>query len=245
LLAVFGPGREALSLEQLSVSADLPKATTLRLARRLVEWGALERHADGRFVIGLRLLEVAALSPRGHGLRTVALPVLQELHQATGQYVLLAVRDGMEAVLVERLTAVRARKTLYRVGGRLPLHATGVGLVLLAHAPQDVRESVLASNLRWPAGWRALNGADLRRRLSGVCREGVAVELPEQPETMSSVAAPIFGRRRSVVAALSVVIPTGSIPPVTLKPAVIAGAQSISRALTQAANSWLDTDVVV
>ncbi len=35
---------------------------------------------------------------------------------------LLAVRDGREAVLVERLSAHGAGRILYRVGGRMPLH---------------------------------------------------------------------------------------------------------------------------
>jgi DNA-binding IclR family transcriptional regulator len=105
LLSAFEERGGPLLLAQLSARAGLPKPTTLRLARRLVAWGALERTGDGDYVIGLRLLEVASLSPRGHGLRAAALPFMEDLHQATGQHVLLAVRDDREAVLVERLSA--------------------------------------------------------------------------------------------------------------------------------------------
>ena len=48
---------------------------------------------------------VASLAPRGHGLRATALPYMADLHHATGQHVLLAVRDGGAAVLVGRLSA--------------------------------------------------------------------------------------------------------------------------------------------
>jgi DNA-binding IclR family transcriptional regulator len=113
----------------------------------LVECGALERLGDAEFVIGLRLLEIASLAPRGHGLRQTALPFMEDLHVATRQHVLLAVRDGAEAVLVERLSARGAAKVLYRVGGRMPLHATGVGLCLLANAPSAVQDQVLAGDL--------------------------------------------------------------------------------------------------
>jgi DNA-binding IclR family transcriptional regulator len=116
LLGSFSPAHRALSLTSLSARSGLPKPTALRLARKLVEWGALERAGDGRYVIGLRLLEVASLAPRGHGLRATALPYLEDLHQATGQHVLLAVRDGYQAVLVERLSAHGAGRVLYRVG---------------------------------------------------------------------------------------------------------------------------------
>ena len=68
---------------------------------------------------------------------------MQDLQVATGQHVLLAVRDGHESVLVERLSAHEAGKLMYRVGGRMPLHATGVGMVLLANAEESVRVEVL------------------------------------------------------------------------------------------------------
>ena len=139
LLAAFESQEQSLSLTSLAARAQLSKSTTLRLARRLTEWGALERTPQGDFVIGLRLLEVASLAPRGHGLRSAALPFMEDLHHVTGQHVLLAVRDGHQAVLVERLSAHRAGRVAYRVGGRLPLPSTGVGLVLLAFAPVEVQ----------------------------------------------------------------------------------------------------------
>lgn len=83
-------------------------STTLRLATRLVSWGALERDERGRYCIGLRLLEVASLAPRGHGLRQVALPFMGDLAEVTRQHVQLGVRDGTEATLVERLPAHQA-----------------------------------------------------------------------------------------------------------------------------------------
>ena len=147
ILAAFGPDDRSLSLTSLSARAGLPAPSALRIARQLVELGALERDEEGRYMVGLRLLEIASLAPRGHGLRGTALPYMEDLHHATGQHVLLAVRDGHEAILVERLSAHRAGQVLYRIGGRMPMHATGVGLVLLAHAPVQVQDEVLAGDL--------------------------------------------------------------------------------------------------
>ena len=65
--------------------------------------------------------------------RAAALPFMEDLHRVTGQHILLAVRDGHEAVLVERLSARDAAAVKYRVGGRLPLTETGIGIALLAH----------------------------------------------------------------------------------------------------------------
>ena len=232
MLACFDPASQSLSLTSLSARAGLPKATALRIARKLAEWGALERTGDGNYVIGLRLLEIASLAPRVHGLRATALPYMEDLHHATGQHVLLAVRDGHEAVLVERLSARGAGRVLYRVGGRMPLHSTGVGLVLLAHAPAQLQEEILGGDLTGDPGNMQLSGHDLRARLAAVRRDGVAMSSRAQPEPMTSVAAPIVDSRSTPIAALSVITRSEQIEPAALTPAVIAVARAISRAMS-------------
>src|SRR5690606_5290910 len=122
--------------------------TAHRLVGELADWGALEREPDGGYRIGLRLWEVATLAPRGIGVREAALPFLEDLYEATHENVHLAVLDGTEALYLERISGRGAVPVISRVGGRLPLHATGVGLVLLAFAPRDVQERVLAGDLR-------------------------------------------------------------------------------------------------
>ena len=221
LLECFGPTNRSLTLAELSAQAELPKPTALRLARKLVELGAMERTEAGEYAVGLRLLEIASLAPRGHGLRATALPYMEDLHHATGQHVLLAVRDGHEAVLIERLSARGAGRVAYRVGGRMPLPSTGVGLVLLAHAPRQAQDEIIGAH-----------AADLRTRLASVRREGVAVTSRLKPDPMTSIAAPVLGRHRTTIAALSVVTRSEKTDPVAMTPAVVAVARAISRAMS-------------
>jgi DNA-binding IclR family transcriptional regulator len=231
ILGSFGPDDRSLSLTSLSARAGLPAPSALRIARKLVEFGALERDEDGRYMVGLRLLEIASLAPRGHGLRGTALPYMEDLHHATGQHVLLAVRDGHQAILVERLSAHRAGRVLYRIGGRMPMHATGVGLILLAHAPLQVQEEVLAGDLTVEPGHPLQSERELRAVLAAVRRDGVAVASRERPEPVTSVAAPVLDNRR-VVAALSVVAQSGNLQAAALTPAVVAVTRAISRAVS-------------
>jgi DNA-binding IclR family transcriptional regulator len=233
ILTAFGPDR-SLSLSAVSLRAALPKPTALRLARKLTELGALERTDNGEYVIGLRLLEVASLAPRGHGLRATALPYMEDLHLATGQHVLLAVRDGGEAILVERLSARGAGRVMYRVGGRLPLHSTGVGLVLLAHAPPALQDEILGQDLTLRPEGIVRTARELRAQLAAIRREGVAIAARTWPEPVTSVAAPIRGWQAGPVAALSVVSRTDRVEPAVLRPAVVAVARAVSRALADA-----------
>ncbi|MFG1904528.1 IclR family transcriptional regulator [Micromonospora carbonacea] len=190
--------------------------------------GALERGDDGRYRIGLRLWEVGSLAPRGLGLREVALPVMEDLYEVTHENVQLAVRQDLEVVFVERIAGRHAVPVLTRVGGRFALHATGVGLVLLAHAP--AQERVLSAPLRRYTDLTVTDAGRLRRCLADVRRTGYAVSDRQVTMDALSVAAPIRAPE-GVVAAISLVVAHDRADPVALVPLVRAAGRVLSRAL--------------
>ena len=215
LLAVFTDRRRALTLSEMARFAQMPAPTALRLIARLVAWGALERLDDGRYVVGVRLWEIASLSPRGHGIREIALPYLEDLFEVTRHHVLLAVRDKDQAVLIERLSSKQATEVAYRVGGRLPLRSTAVGLVLMAVTVADAafQEKILKEPAETEPGVAPMPEGQLRRTLSDVHRTGIAMIRRSAPSLTVSVAAPVFDAQGTVVAALSIVVPDGTTPP--------------------------------
>ncbi|MEV5676729.1 IclR family transcriptional regulator [Streptomyces sp. NPDC052179] len=231
LLGSFDSENRAQPLAGLTRRTGMPRSTALRLARQLTDVGALERLEDGRFVIGLRLLEIASLAPRGHGLRAVAMPFMEDLFHVTGQHVLLAVRDNDEALLVERLSAHDAVPVRFRVGERVALTTTGVGLVLLANAPVDVQERVLRGFTPEEAGDSIATADDLRRSLAEIRRGDYAVARRADPRNPRTTAAAPVRNGAGVVAALSVVAPSPEFDPAAYVPAVRATARAISRQL--------------
>ena len=230
LLGAFGPASTALTLSELARRTGLPLSTVHRRAAELVEWGALERGDDGRYRIGLRLWEVGSLAPRGLALRELALPVMEDLYEVTHENVQLAVRQDLELVFIERIAGRHAVPVLTRVGGRFALHATGVGLVLLAHAPVDVQEQVLAAPLERYTDLTITDPVRLRRCLAEVRRAGYAVSDRQVTMDALSVAAPIRASE-GVVAALSLVVAQDRADPVALAPLVQAAGRVLSRAL--------------
>ncbi|MFI7432245.1 IclR family transcriptional regulator domain-containing protein [Micromonospora haikouensis] len=230
LLAAFSPASPALTLTELARRAGLPLPTAHRRAAELLAWGALERGDDGRYRIGLRLWEVGSLAPRGLGLREVALPVMEDLYEVTHENVQLAVRQDLEVVFIERIAGRHAVPVLTRVGGRFALHATGVGLVLLAHAPAEVQERVLAAPLRRYTELTVTDPGRLRRCLADVRRTGYAVSDRQVTMDALSVAAPIRAPE-GVVAAISLVVAHDRADPVALVPLVRAAGRVLSRAL--------------
>jgi DNA-binding IclR family transcriptional regulator len=254
LLDAFSHEEAAFSLSELARRAGLPLTTAHRLIGELARWGGLERGQDGRYRIGLRLVELAALCPRGPALRDVALPFMEDLYEATHQNVQLAVRDGTDGVYIERIAGRHAVPVLTRVGAHWPLHATGVGLVLLAHAPADVQEQVLAGPLAAFTRFTITSPAQLRRTLAEVRRTGFALSDRQITGDAFSVAAPVMGpggagaagagragagaagpatagAGQECVAALSIVVPVSDPHRASWAPAVRAAANGISRQL--------------
>ncbi|MEW2401300.1 IclR family transcriptional regulator [Streptomyces sp. NPDC046862] len=231
VLAAFDHEHPALCLTDISRRAGLTLTTTHRLVGALTEWGALERDDSGVYHVGLRLWEVAALAPRGLALRQIALPYLEDLYEATHENVQLAVRDGGEVVYIEWLSGRSAVGVHIRVGARWPLHATGVGLALLAHGDPDDQEEYCAGPLAAFTPYTITDPARLRRVLAEVRRTGVAVSSRQVTDDALSVAAPVRGRDGAVVAAVSVVVPQDGAQVPVLVPAVRLAARGISRGL--------------
>lgn len=204
ILGTFQNQQRRQTLSEISRATGLPIATCYRIVQRLAEWGALEKGEDGRYFIGLRLWEVAALAPQPSRLQRVARSYMQDLFEATGHTTHLAIRDGLELVSVERFTAGRRPVPRPIVGGRYPMHATAIGHVLLAYAPHKVRERVLDGPFERFTSRTLNNRADIESVIERVRHVGYAICDRHVDEFHCSVAAPVLGHSGAVVAALSV-----------------------------------------
>jgi DNA-binding IclR family transcriptional regulator len=230
LLGAFDAGHRELTLTELARRAGLTLSTAQRRAAELTAWGALERTAAGRYRVGLRLWEVGSLAPRGLALREVALPFMEDLYVVSRENVQLAVREGIEAVFVERIAGRSAVRVLTRVGGRFALHATGVGLVLLADAPPAVLDEAIQVGLLAYTPNTITDPAVLRRTLADVRRDGYAISRGAVTADAVSVAAPVTDPQGRVIAAVSLVVAIQAAKPQALVPLVRAAARGISRA---------------
>ncbi|MCX5536037.1 IclR family transcriptional regulator [Streptomyces sp. NBC_00006] len=231
VLFAFRAGRSRLTLAELTRATGLPHASVRRLALELVEAGALDRARDGTFTVGIRMWELGTLAPLSFPLRTVALPYMEDLHAALRQHVQIAVLDGTSAVLVERLSAERAVDVEFRPGGRLPLHSSGVGKVLLAHAAPELIDVLVRNGLPAPTPRTLTEPQRLRAELAEVRESGAATVYGETSPGVDSVATRVLDADGAVVAALGVVVRAGTADLRAVRPAVIASGLAVSRGL--------------
>lgn len=202
LLDVFDGGD--LSLVEVADRSRLPLSTAHRMLAALESWGGVERGTSGRYRVGVRLWALGARASAPSAMREAALPVMQDLYEATHENVQLAIREGHSALVVERLTGMRSVVTRTEVGGRLPLHATGVGKVLLAAEPRLLPE-LYAGGLRRYTRHTVVLPQRLAAALTRIRETGVAYAAEEMTLGAGSVATPVVGAGGTVRAALSIV----------------------------------------
>ncbi|MDQ1105417.1 IclR family transcriptional regulator [Nocardioides zeae] len=211
LLGAFDEHHRRLSLTHLAERAGLAPPTAHRLAAELVAGGLLERRGDGTYAVGRRVWDLGLLAAVQTDLRAAAAPFLHDIYAATLATVHLAVREGTEVLYVERLSGRASVPIISTVGSRLPAHATGVGKVLLAHAPPAVVEEVVGAPLRRLTAYTVVQPGTLLHQLAAARRDGYATTVEEVSPGACSLAVPV--RRGStpdapVVAALGVVVPS-------------------------------------
>jgi|SRR5690625_469874 len=231
VLEVFDKDNVVLSLSEISRRAQLTLSTTHRLVGELMAWGGLVRTGDGRYAIGMRVLELGSLEPSGMELRDLAPAYLGDLHAETDANIHLAVRDQLDVVYIYNLRSRRGVQVPGRLGGRWPLWATATGRVLLAAAPQDAVDEVLNDLPAKPAN-RQEHAVHMWRALAEVRRAGFAVVEDTITPGVTAIAVPIRGDRDRVVAALGITVGSCDRSPHKLLTPLAATAQAISRALT-------------
>lgn len=238
ILSALRTAETGLTRPQIARRTGLPMTTVLRLATEMREMGALELDDHGTYRLGAWLWELGTLAASRSTLREIALPYMQDLYEATHENVQLAVLDGYDALFVERIRGTKSVVIATRPGGRLPLHATGVGKALLAYEPLTFVDEVIAHGLAQMTPYTITDGDVLRRDLAQVRKHGYSTTKDEMTIGAVSVGAAIFGPDDQVVGAVSLVVATKGANPIAIAPAV----RAVANGLTRRVGTLWDTD---
>nr|WP_307161305.1 IclR family transcriptional regulator [Streptomyces rishiriensis] len=230
IFEAFTPDEPALTVSEISRRTGLHLATASRLVAELVAHGFLARDADRRVRIGVRLWELGTRASPTLSLRDAAMPFMEGVHDVVGHHVQIGVLEGEEVLFLERLTALGAVVNYTRIAGRLPLHVSSSGLVLLAHGATDLQERVLAGPLRKYTPHTITTAVALRSTLAAIRKQGYAYCPGHFHEDALGIAAPVRDGGGEVVAALSVIIPNDAAA-AAVPPVVRTAARGLSRAL--------------
>ncbi|KAA9108314.1 IclR family transcriptional regulator [Microbacterium rhizomatis] len=236
MLRSFSADDESLSATDLAHRTGLARTTAHRLAIELSGLGMLDRHADGRYTIGMGLWEIGELAPVSMRLRERALPHMLRLYEASSEVVHVAVLSGddpttAEALYVARVTGPHSIPTLSRMGGRHPLHTTGVGKALLAAQGDAWLDVFFRRTLERETVHSVIDERQLRAEIAEARERGFATTRQEMTLGNVSIAAVIPPTADLPPAAVGVVTHLARADERRLAPLVMTAARDIASSL--------------
>jgi IclR family transcriptional regulator, KDG regulon repressor len=202
ILRAFTEAEPTLTVSEISRRLDLHKSTVSRILATLADEGLVWQHpADGRYSLGLGLVELAGVALGRIDVRAAAMPHMDRLAEEVGETVTVSVLRGKDAVTVAHVASLRSVRHVAWIGRRLPLHTTATGRVFLA--------ALMAGDRDWTElGLPIPDDSVLAVELEEINRRGVAVEIDEFELGNSCIAAPIRDATGAVVAAITIGAPT-------------------------------------
>jgi DNA-binding IclR family transcriptional regulator len=202
VLRCFSQDQPVLGYADIARITGIPRPTVNRLVATLQATGMLKPAPTAdRFTLGPAVLTLARVFLVCLDVRAVARPRMQAMAEAVGASVYLAVRDGMEMVLIE---ACRPGSSIlsprFDVGSRAPLPNSALGRAYLS-ALDERRRTQLVDSLRLLRGpeWD-LVGPAMERAIDEAQRLGYCLSLGEFHHEINSVSVPLIGPDGEIMA---------------------------------------------
>ena len=152
--------------------------------------------------LGELIIELSSSASPGSNLVSIARPFLVELVDLIGEAAGLGMLDGSQVYYLDQVDGDHEVQVRDWTGESVDAHVVSSGLILMAHAPADVRAAWLGGGLVPHTANSVTDPAVLGRRLDEVRRAGFAWVYEEMSEGLNSVAAPIVNPAGSVIAAV-------------------------------------------
>jgi DNA-binding IclR family transcriptional regulator len=170
----------------------------------------LEAASSGRaYALGIRVWEAGRTYLRAISLADRSLPYMEGLRNRLDETVQLAILDGRYNVYVAKATGSQRLILASEVGRRLEAHATGLGKVLLAGLSDDELESRFKGVVMERFTDNTINDlASLKLELKAIRKRGYGTDDEEYTLGVGCVAVPVRDSSGSVIAAMSVSVPT-------------------------------------
>jgi DNA-binding IclR family transcriptional regulator len=193
-------------LTEISVKATLNKVTTLRILEVLTREGYVERDERNKtYRLGDQSLVLASAARTRDDLRARARASMVRLAAFSEDTVLLSVRQGYEAVCIDRESgAFPIRAAYLDVGSRRPLGVGAGATAVFAWLPDDELEVLLAEVAPKLSAYPDFSEDSIRNDIEAARLRGYAIVLNRVVERMGAISVPIIGLDGRPFAALSV-----------------------------------------
>lgn len=187
-----------------------PRSSLHQLLRTLIDRGWVEvEPTTGHYMLGVRTFQAGNAYMRAVDLATRARPYMERVRDAIGETVQIAVLDGRYNVYIGKVDGTQNLIMASAVGRRIESHATGLGKVLLAGLSDErVTELYKGVDLERFTDTTITDIPELLKAVRHVRTVGYGFDLEEHTIGVRCLAVPIHDSADTIIAAMSVSVPT-------------------------------------
>jgi DNA-binding IclR family transcriptional regulator len=199
-------GKGGQTLAEVTVATGLDKGTTRRLLLTLMESGFIMYDTPSQqYRLGLAIRQLAVNVTGDFDLRTLALPVLNDIAADLHMTAFLSVYDNGEAVCLERIHDIRGIEVhWWAVGGTLAFNCGGAPKLLLSYRP----EAEIAKALKRPmvalTPKSITNPARLEADLVRIRKRGWELAVDDVTVGLTALAVPVRNDGGEIACCLSI-----------------------------------------
>ena len=210
ILNLFSFEEKEFGVTELSKKLNLHKSTIHHILATLESEEVVTKNNDTKkYRMGIRLFKLGSIVQHHIELREIALPVMKELSQKTGESIHLNLIVGRKRVIIEKIESLSIIRLVPQLGENLPLYAGGSGKVLLAYmTDEDIEKYFQKEKLISFTPNTITNPEKLLAHLKEIREKGYAIASGERITGATTIGAPIFNHSRRVIASISICGPT-------------------------------------
>jgi IclR family pca regulon transcriptional regulator len=206
VIRAFTQQRRHLTIAQLSQRTAIPRAAVRRCLYTLAKLGYVAADDARGFSLRPGILALGHAYLSSTPLATMVQPLLDHISDALRESSSMAVLESDEILYIARSsTTTRLMSIDLGIGSRLPAYCSSMGRVLLASLPEPALDAYLARvNLTRLTHRTVASGAELKRALDEVRRNGYSVIDQELEIGLRSIAVPVTDPSGKVIASINV-----------------------------------------
>jgi DNA-binding IclR family transcriptional regulator len=217
ILEELAKNGEGSRITSLVINTGMAKSTIHRILMTLINKGYVEKSIDSEnYKLSTKILSLGNTVLSRMDIRKIAKPYIEKLSKKTGEVVHLGIIDDGEVVYIDKVENPTSSIRMFsQIGKRGPTYCTGIGKVLLAYLTDEDVEVMLGNKEMIKFTNTTITTIDLlKKELKTIRENGYGFDEMEHENEIRCVAAPIYGRSRKVIAAISI---TGPVIYVTKK----------------------------
>jgi IclR family pca regulon transcriptional regulator len=206
VLEAFSRQSPSLSMTEIAEHARLTKSTAFRFTHTLEQLGYLTRDPETkRYRPGLKILRLGFDALNSLEMGQIAQSYLKALSAQCGMTTNMTIRDKADIVYVVRNKTQQILGVDLQLGSRLPVYCTSMGKAQLIDFSREELLHLLGPGPYEVMGPNTITTLDgLVSELDKVRQQGYAINDEELAAGLRSVAAPIRGPQRKMVAAINI-----------------------------------------